>query len=187
MSQRNVEIEPCDFKHFPNINAEQFNKSNLGLYQCLKEENIELVGYWTEDYFKYLEIKLQACNGVDFFCLPFEKTIDYIKDVRLNLNIIYLEPFLENTNFENSLQYAATLKYIYAQSLLGKAMTFGLEQNYLHTDYGLINKDFHIKDFFSLDTINPNDPLNIDTKTHTLVTFEIFSSNKHTNLYRTYI
>jgi hypothetical protein len=184
-SKTNVEVEPCGLKHFPSIDTDQFNKSNLGIYQCLKEENLELVGYWTEEYFKYLEVRLQACNGID--CLPLDDTINYIKENRISFNIIYLEPFLQNTNFDNPLQYAVTLKYIYAQSLLAKAVTFGLDINYLHTDYGLINNDFHTSDFFSLGIINPTDPVDIDVGTHTLVTFEIFSSNKYTNLYRSYI
>jgi hypothetical protein len=184
MSKRNVEIEPCSPEHFPHINEDQFKKNDLGIYQCLKEDNLELMGYWTETYLKFIEITLAMCNGAD--CLPADDIVDYIKDVRLNLNIIYLEPFLQNTSFDNPLQYAATLKYIYAETFSSKMTTFGLNQNYLYTDYGLINDDFHTKDFLSLSINNPTDPQAIDD-TKTLITFEIYSSNKYTKLYRTYI
>jgi hypothetical protein len=120
-------------------------------------------------------------------CLPIEDITSYMKSIRLNLNIIYLEPFLENTSFDNPLQHAVTSKYIYAQSLLSKAMSFGLDQNYLNTDYGLIINDFQTKDFLKLGVINPTDPLDIDDDTRALITFELYSSNRYTNLFRTYI
>jgi hypothetical protein len=185
-NETNIELEPCEFKHFPNITEEQFTKSDLGIYQCLKLDSLELVGYWTEDYFKYLEIRLSMCYKSND-CLPVEDIASYIKSIRINLNFIYLEPFLENTNFDDPLQHAVTLKYIYAQSLLSKSMSFGLDQNYLNTDYGLIINDFQTTDFLKLGVVNPTDPLDIDDEKRALIIFEIYSSNKYTNLFRTYI
>jgi hypothetical protein len=185
-NETNIELEPCEFKHFPNITEKQFIKSDLGFYQCLKVDSLELVGYWAENHFKYLEIRLSMCYRTND-CLPIEDIAGYIKSKRLNLNFIYLEPFLENTNFDDPLQHAVSVKYIFAQTLISKAMSFGLDQNYLNTDYGLIINDFQTKDFLKLGVVTPADPVDIDDETRALITFEIYSSNKYTNLFRIYI
>jgi hypothetical protein len=39
-NETNIELEPCEFKHFPNITEEQFIKSDLGIYQCLKVDSL---------------------------------------------------------------------------------------------------------------------------------------------------
>jgi hypothetical protein len=182
-----LQLERCQYHHFPVLTKEEYNNASLDQYSCLKDESINLFGYWSESSMNYLEIALNMCNPLDRSdCKSDEEIAQYIRDTRLNLNIIYLNPFLENTNFKDPIRYSITLKYIYALSTASKAASFGVETNSLLTDDGLIFEDFQPKDFFRIIELTPPDPLDINAEIKNLITFEIYSSNTYTLYYRKY-
>jgi hypothetical protein len=181
-----LDLIPCENRHFPYLTEEEFTQSTINQCKCLKDDNVSLVGYWSEVLFRFIHVTLSKCVN-EPNCASNEEIKSYIKNTGINLNIIYFSPFLENTNYIEPIKQSLTIKYLFALLSQSKLVGYGLEKDYLITDTGFIVEDKNATEFYSLNEIQTLDTLDIDEETGALVTFEIYSSNKYTNYYRKYI
>jgi hypothetical protein len=179
-----LELEPCQFSHFPGISEELYKLFNIDIYLCPKNDNMTVACYWS-DSFNYFEIKVSFCKGDS--CSPDEEVVEYFSSNKLNLALTYLEPAVDYTDFDSPVKNGVTSKYIYANKQMYKYMEFALSKNYIDTDIGYFLDDVQTEYFYQLELIIPSDPIDIDPSDRTLISFGIVSNNKYSAYYRKYI
>jgi hypothetical protein len=181
-----VEMEPCQPRHFPQVTEAEIEAANLNMYSCIKEgSNVNLFGYWTESSFSYIEIRVNMCTGGG--CASDQEIKDYIYRTALSLNMLYLQPLIDNTDFSNPIKWAITLNYVYANTQMNKFIEYGLQSNYIQTDAGYFLEDQKSKEFYELKVTVPTDPIDIDPVTKGLILFQFYSNHRYTAYYRKYI
>jgi len=62
----NLELERCTQKNFPRFTEKKFNNSILNNCFCIKNQNVTLNGYWTEQEGQGMSIKYRVCNNETF-------------------------------------------------------------------------------------------------------------------------
>jgi hypothetical protein len=181
-----LDLIPCEHRHFPHLTEEDYSKSSIPNFMCLKDDNITLEGYWSESFFRFIQVALKKCvNQPD--CSNENEIQSYIRRTGINLNILYLTPFLEETDYLKPISHSLTVKYTFALSTQSKLIGYGLEKDYLITDAGFIVEDKNKTEFYNINEVKTLDTLDINESTGELIVFEFYSANKYNNYFRKYI
>ena len=74
-SVETLEYEKCTYKHFPKLDKSYLNSSGILNYNCIKNQNITVGGYWDSEYIQYAVIRVRLCNNntdstASFSCAP---------------------------------------------------------------------------------------------------------------------
>jgi hypothetical protein len=184
-SQIELELEPCQYYHFPNVTKDDFIGAGLPSFKCAKNDSIPVFGYFSENKCNNIRIKLSMCSSGN--CVSEKEILDYMKIRKINLNLIYLSPFLINSNFSQPVQNSINLQYFFAQTTMAKAIQFGLEQNTLVTDSGSLFEQSGSQNFLKLTLLKSLDSIDIDDTNKDLIIMDIYSSNMANTYYRKYI
>lgn len=186
---RKLELEKCNETHFPNFEREYLQKSGMFNYMCIKNQNINLGGYWDDLNIQYLAIKASKCVNYtsEDNCASFEEITNLIETNPTPITLaVYVQNWIINTlNYEKPL--SSFMRALYKNMYLGKykMFTVSVREDEIQTDSDILFNEVTTQKAITFDSDDYDDsPANNDTP---LVEIDILVSNHKLIHHRRYI
>ena len=182
-----LELERCKHKNYPKFTEEEFNNSILTNCFCIKNQNVTLNGYWTEQEGQGLSVKYKVCNNETYSsCASHEEIKKYIATKGISLGIVYLQTLIDFNDFDNPFQTSISLTYKFAHSELSKFVNIMINEGSLETDIGLVGTDIQQKYYLQLNE-DQNDAASYNEIDRNLITINFYGSNSKEINIRKYV
>jgi hypothetical protein len=175
-----LETEPCNQAHFPTFTNDTLNRAGIFNYLCIKNQNIDLYGYWDEPKMKFLMIRLLYCQNSSS-CAPKDEIENFLKSAKWTWNIYCQNSLVETTNYDQPIQYYMSNIYRYTQVGASKIHEVFLKSLQSTTDVGIIFEENNLKSSIAFD-YEKFDSTNA-LSDGSLYDFFIFASDK-TSIYK---
>lgn len=186
---RKLELENCEASHFPNFDSDYLTKSGMFNYLCIKNQDVNLGGYWDDLNIQYLAITASICvnRTSEDNCAPTEDITNLLNTNPTSITLaIYVQNWIINTlNYEKPL--SSFMLALYKNMFLGKnkLYTVSIREDEISTDDDIIFNELTTQKAVTYDSADYDDsPGNFYTP---LVEIDILVANHKLVYHRRYL
>ena len=183
---KDLEIEACTNKNFPKFQENFINDSGISKYNCIKNQNVTIQGYWNEEVMKVLYISFGYCKNStknSNSCQSIEKINHFLDNNSLVANLYIMDNIFDVSDFNNPFKYYINNIYKGVIKNTLKYNEINIKLNSIYSDTGIIFENPSKKDSLS---ISKSD-LDLSNSNEHLVIFSIVSGAEESVLHRVYI
>ena len=131
--------EPCENKHFPNVNNTLFDSSGLGKYTCIKDQDLEIGGFFSEQVMRFTKIDFKVCLNTtenNNHCKSKEEIKEFIETRGVAPQLYILDSYIDLKDYKNPVKYFINNIYKLLSNSFSKTFELHLKNNLLITDDG---------------------------------------------------
>jgi hypothetical protein len=106
--QRVLEMENCTYDHFPRITKQAIKNAGVLGYQCIKNQDLSIGGYWDDVKIEFLIIRVSMCKNStdsDVICASEEDIKKFVFQKPLTWNIYYQNSAINTNIYDNPISH----------------------------------------------------------------------------------
>jgi hypothetical protein len=169
------EFEPCTDKHFPNFSSAYLLNAGTSKYMCVKNQELNIGGYWDNDYIQYVIFRLRMCNnGTDGNCASKDEINNWINREPIAFNLYFQNSIVNIRNYEQTVQNFIGVVYKNVKTTASKVLNIYLMEQEILTDTGYVTSDIKAQTTYSYDKDDSDES---DQTEGSLMDINLFVSN----------
>jgi hypothetical protein len=135
-----IESENCTYEHFPNMLKDDIDKSGIINYQCLKNQNITIGGFYDNPIVQLALFRIRLCNNETDggICAPIEEINQFIGTKVLAWNVYFQNTIINPKDYANPSQPYILNQYKIIKESAFKNFNIYVRRQEIETDHGII-------------------------------------------------
>jgi hypothetical protein len=182
----NLEYENCTYDHFPTMSVDYLAGAGVKTYQCIKDQNITLSGYWDNPSIEYLKFRIRLCNNSTDggICAPQEEINEFMNSRLYAWNVYFQNSIINPKTYENATQYYIYDYYRNIRLSTTKTANVFIRSQEIETDIGILFESPSSEISYAYDSSDIEDS---DPMPNTLMDINFYVANHKPIFHRKYI
>jgi hypothetical protein len=155
-----LNVTKCKRENFPSISDDYFNYFYLNQTICIENQDVTLLGSYTDLNFSFLSVILEPCKNSTYSnitCAPEEEIFDYIKNNEVYFDIYFQDSIINHNDVNNPVKHI--LNTIETSVKVGsyKVLNTYFKNQTVNSDDGFLLKTSNLFNCLSFDYMYSDD------------------------------